>query len=110
MHRQAEPARSNLLFAALGPTRRVIMGDTLLDGFTPDEIEVVFAHEIGHHVFRHIYKLIAVGVLLSAVGFWICDQILRNWAGIGRGGIGYEQLPVASLPLLMFSLTAFSLL
>src|SRR5260370_25724159 len=84
MHRQAEPARSNLLFAALGPTRRVIMGDTLLDGFTADEIEVVFAHEIGHHVYRHIYKLIAVGVLLSAAGFWLCDQILRSSAGIGE--------------------------
>jgi STE24 endopeptidase len=110
MDLSSETAKANAMLAGLGRTRRVIMGDTLLDGFTSDEIEVVFAHEIGHHVYRHIYKLIAVGVILSAVGFWICDQILRRWAGIGPGGIGYDQLPVASLPLLMFSLTVFSLL
>jgi STE24 endopeptidase len=110
MDLSSETAKANAMLAGLGRTRRVIMGDTLLDGFTSDEIEVVFAHEIGHHVYRHIYKLIAVGVLLSAAGFRICDQILRSWTGIGAGGIAYNQLPVASLPLLMFSLTVFSLL
>jgi STE24 endopeptidase len=110
MDLSSETAKANAMLAGLGRTRRVIMGDTLLDGFTADEIEIVFAHEIGHHVYRHIYKLIAVGVLLSAAGFWICDRILRSWAGIGPGAIGYDQLPVASLPLLMFSLTVFSLL
>lgn len=110
MDLSSETAKANAMLAGLGRTRRVIMGDTLLDGFTADEIEVVSAHEIGHHVYRHIYKLIAVGVLLSAAGFWICDQILQSWAGIGSNGTGYKQLPVASLPLLMFSLTVFSLL
>ena len=47
------------MLAGLGRTRRVLLGDTLLAGFTPDEIEVIFAHEIGHHVFRHIRKIIA---------------------------------------------------
>ena len=138
MDLSSETAKANAMLAGLGRTRRVIMGDTLLDGFTADEIEVVFAHEIGHHVYRHIYKLIAIGVLLSAAGFWICDQILRNWTGIGEPVVArapdrdtattdlrsdrwqgretlpqpasYDQLPVASLPLLMFSLTVFSLL
>jgi STE24 endopeptidase len=110
MDLSSETTKANAMLAGLGRTRRVIMGDTLLDGFSADEIEVVFAHEIGHHVYRHIYKLIAVGVLLSAAGFWICDQILRSWASIGADGISYNQLPVASLPLLMFSLTVFSLL
>jgi STE24 endopeptidase len=75
------------MLAGLGRTRRVIMGDTLLDGFTPDEIEVVFAHEIGHHVHRHIWKLIALGVLLSAIGFWTCDRTLSAWAGIGHPAV-----------------------
>jgi STE24 endopeptidase len=83
MDLSSETAKANAMLAGLGRTRRVIMGDTLLDGFTPDEIEVVFAHEIGHHVHRHIWKLIALGVLLSAIGFWTCDRILSAWAGIG---------------------------
>jgi STE24 endopeptidase len=110
MDLSSETTKANAMLAGLGRTRRVIMGDTLLDGFTADEIEVVFAHEVGHHVHRHIYKLIALGVVLSAVGFWTCDFVLRAWAGIGPGGLTYNQLPVASLPLLMLWLTGFSLL
>jgi STE24 endopeptidase len=138
MDLSSETAKANAMLAGLGRTRRVIMGDTLLDGFTADEIEVVFAHEVGHHVHRHIYKLIAIGVVLSAVGFWTCDSVLRAWAGIGAPGAArspdrdagngdlrsgdvarsgdrlqrartYDQLPVASLPLLMLWLTGFSL-
>jgi STE24 endopeptidase len=109
MDLSSETAKANAMLAGLGHTRRVIMGDTLLDGFTADEIEVVFAHEVGHHVHRHIYKLIAIGVILSAVGFWTCDFVLRAWAGIGPGGLTYDQLPVSSLPLLMLWLTGFSL-
>jgi STE24 endopeptidase len=110
MDLSSETAKANAMLAGLGRTRRVIMGDTLLDGFTADEIEVVFAHEVGHHVHRHIYKLIALGGMLSAVGFWTCDFVLRAWAGIGPDGLMYDQLPVASLPLLMLWLTGFSLL
>lgn len=109
MDLSSETAKANAMLAGLGRTRRVIMGDTLLDGFTPDEIEVVFAHEIGHHIHRHIRKLIAVGAILSAAGFWLADQILRRWAGIAPGGTAYNELPVASLPLVMLWLTAFGL-
>jgi len=103
-----ETVKANAMLAGLGRTRRVMLGDTLLTGFTPEEIEVVFAHEIGHHVFRHIYKLIAAGILYSAAGFWICDRLLlvsvAHWDG------NYRTLPVASLPLLMLILTIFALL
>ncbi len=58
-----------------GRTRRVLMGDTLLDQFSPDEIEVIFAHEIGHHVFRHIRKMIVTGLIYSVIGFWVCDRV-----------------------------------
>ena len=53
-----ETVKANAMLAGLGRTRRVLLGDTLLNGFSPDEIEVIFAHEIGHHVFRHIRKMI----------------------------------------------------
>ena len=103
-----ETVKANAMLAGLGRTRRVLLGDTLLTGFTPEEIEVVFAHEIGHHIFRHIYKMIAAGILYSAAGFWICDRLLlvavAHWDG------NYRTLPVASLPLLMLILTVFALL
>ena len=40
----AETAKANAMLAGVGRTRRVLMGDTLLDQFTPDEIEVLFSH------------------------------------------------------------------
>ncbi|HEY4231810.1 MAG TPA: M48 family metalloprotease, partial [Lacipirellulaceae bacterium] len=72
----ADTKKANAALAGLGRTRRVLMGDTLLEEFTPDEIEVIFAHEIGHHVYRHITKMIATGVVTSLVGFWLCDRVL----------------------------------
>ena len=86
-----------------------MLSDTLLDGFTLDEIEVIFAHEIGHHVFRHIRKMILAGLLYSAAGFWICDRLLALWMK-GAGGLDYALLPVWMLPLVMLILTLFAML
>ena len=60
-----ETVKANAMLAGLGRTRRVLLGDTLLDGFTPEEIEVIFAHEIGHHVFHHIRKMHCGGRVLQ---------------------------------------------
>ena len=78
MDLSAETVKANAMLAGLGRTRRVLLGDTLVQGFSPDEIEVVFAHEIGHHVLHHIRKTIALGVVFSAAGFWICDRLLAR--------------------------------
>jgi STE24 endopeptidase len=106
-----ETVKANAMLAGLGHTRRVLLGDTLLGGFTPDEIEVIFAHEIGHHVFHHIRKIILAGLLYSAAGFWICDLLLKMWVGHhGVTPFDYAHLPVETLPLLLLILTVFSLL
>jgi STE24 endopeptidase len=101
----ADTKKANAALAGLGHTRRVLMGDTLLEEFTPDEIEVIFAHEIGHHVYRHITKMIAAGVVTSLLGFWICDRVLVWWAGIPTAA----DAPTRTLPLVMFTLTVFTL-
>src|SRR5205085_10462689 len=49
MDLSAMTRKANAGLAGLGRTRRVLLGDTLLNEFSPDEIEVVFAHEVGHH-------------------------------------------------------------
>ncbi len=106
-----ETAKANAMLTGLGRTRRVLMGDTLLDEFSPDEIEVIFAHEIGHHVFGHIRKMIVTGVLYSIVGFWVCDRILLAWAQNHYGpAVDAHQLPPGTLPLLMLVLSVFGLL
>jgi STE24 endopeptidase len=103
----AETVKANAMLAGLGRTRRVLLGDTLLEKFTPEEIEVIFAHEVGHHVFRHMIKLLAAGVLYSALGFWLCDRLLAAWVESVQGVFAYPQLPVFALPMLMLLLMLF---
>lgn len=102
----ADTVKANAMLAGLGRTRRVLMGDTLLERFSPEEIEVIFAHEIGHHVHRHIPKMIATGVVYSLAGFWLLDRLLVWWAGVSTAA----DAPVSSLPLVMFAMSAFGLL
>lgn len=103
-----ETVKANAMLAGVGRTRRVIMGDTLLEHFSPDEIEVIFAHEIGHHVFHHIRKQLFAGIIYSAAGFLVCDRILAVWLHATTGAFEYSELPVYVLPLLMFILTMFA--
>ena len=102
----ADTVKANAMLAGLGRTRRVLMGDTLLEKFSPDEIEVIFAHEIGHHVHRHIPKMIAAGVVFSLVGFWLLDRLLVWWTGVPTAA----EAPTSSLPLVMFAMSVFGLL
>jgi STE24 endopeptidase len=80
-----------------------------LNHFTPDEIAVVFAHEIGHHVFRHVRKMLVMGLVVSVAGFWICDRLLpalpaESWWP------DYGKLPVSTLPGILLILTLFGML
>jgi STE24 endopeptidase len=107
LHLSADTRKANAALAGLGRTRRVLLGDTLLDQFTPEEIEVVFAHEVGHHVYRHLPKMVVVSVVLAAAGFWLVDVVLRSAAG----ALHYPSFDdPAALPLLILVLTVFGLL
>jgi STE24 endopeptidase len=102
-----ETKKANAALAGLGRTRRVLLGDTLLSEFTPEEIDVVFAHELGHHVHRHLPKMIAVEIVLSAAGLWLADRALHALApALGYAG----PTDPAALPLLLLVLSAFALL
>jgi STE24 endopeptidase len=107
LHLSAETRKANAALAGLGRTRRVLLGDTLLDQFTPEEIEVVFAHEVGHHVFHHLPKMVVLSVVLSTVGFWLVDCVLRALAE----SLGYRSFDdPAALPLVLLVLTIFGLI
>jgi STE24 endopeptidase len=106
LHLSAETKKANAALTGLGRSRRVLLGDTLLEQFTPEEIEVVFAHELGHHVYGHIRKMVAISVVLTAGGLWLADVVLRHAAP----ALGYSGLAdPAALPLLLLVLTLFGL-
>ena len=101
--------KANAALTGLGATRRIILADTLLDNYSSDEIEAVLAHELGHHVHRHILKSIFVQAAITLFGFWAA-----NWAlhyAVDRQLFEFVQVSdFANLPLLGLVATVLSFL
>jgi len=98
--------KANAALTGLGATRRIILADTLLENYTPDEIEAVLAHELGHHVHRHILKSIGVQALVTFVGFWLASEVLQYAVDSARWFEGLSDF--ATLPLLILVFSALS--
>jgi STE24 endopeptidase len=100
--------KANAALTGLGNTRRIILADTLLDNFSADEIEAVLAHELGHHVHRHIFKSIAVQAITTFVGFWAANLALHY--SVDRLHMFETLSDFANLPLLVLVSTLLSFL
>lgn len=98
---------ANAALTGIGNTRRIILGDTLISEFAPDEIEAVLAHELGHQVHRDIPFLIAFGTLSTLIGFYLAS-LAMNWAVVAFGFTGVRD--VAALPALGLVLGAYGLI
>ncbi len=98
---------ANAAVTGIGNTRRIILGDTLLNEFTPDEIETVLAHELGHQVHRDILFLIAFGTTSTLVGLFLAS-LAMNWAVRAFGFAGISD--IAGLPALGLTLGIYGLL
>lgn len=70
---------ANAALTGIGNTRRIVLGDTLINEFSTDEIETVLAHELGHHVHRDIPVLITLGTLSTTLSLFLASLAL-NWA------------------------------
>jgi len=99
--------KANAALTGLGSTRRIILADTLLDNYAPEEIEAVLAHELGHHVHRHILKSIFVQAGTTLLGFWAANWVLHYAVDHHM----FEELSdFANMPLLAITATVLSLL
>ena len=100
--------KANAALTGLGNTRRIILADTLLENYSADEIEAVLAHELGHHVHRHILKSIAVQAGITLVGFWAANWVLHY--AVDRTHMFVTVSDFANLPLLVLVATVLSFL
>jgi STE24 endopeptidase len=100
--------KANAALTGLGNTRRIILADTLLENYSADEIEAVLAHELGHHVHRHILKSIAVQAVVTLVGFWAANWVLHY--AVERTHMFETVSDFANLPLLVLVSTVLSFL
>jgi STE24 endopeptidase len=92
--------RANAALVGTGRTRRIIVSDTLLAAYSDDEIEVILAHEIGHHVHRDIFVALTVESVLLVVAFYAAAVALATaWQPLGFYGPG----DIAALPLLVLA-------
>jgi len=99
--------KANAALTGLGRTRRIILADTLLDNYAPEEIEAVLAHELGHHFHRHILKSIFVQAGITFLGFWAANWVLHYAVDHHM----FEELSdFANLPLLVLVSAVLSLL
>jgi len=95
MSKQTKAA--NAALTGIGNSRRIVIGDTLVNEFTTDEIETVLAHELGHQVHRDIPVLVTFGILSTTPGLYLASLGL-NWA-ISTFGFT-SPADVAALPAL----------
>jgi STE24 endopeptidase len=94
-------SQANAYAVGFGPSRRVVLWSTMLDGtFSDAEVRVVLAHEIGHHSSKHIPKGIAWFALFALPGAWVLMRITRR-----RGGMG----EAAAIPLALLVVAAIQL-
>ncbi len=107
-HLSEKSKKANAALTGLGTTRRIILADTLLDNYSDDEIEAVLAHELGHHVHRHILKSIVVQAGITLFGFWLANEVL-NYA-VERRHMFEQMSDFANLPLLILVSAVLSLL
>jgi STE24 endopeptidase len=76
--------RASAALVGAGTTRRILLSDTLLASYSDDEIEVVLAHEMGHHVHRHMLKAGVVELILLLAGFRLAAAALdASWRWLG---------------------------
>jgi len=100
--------KANAALTGLGATRRIILADTLLQNYSDDEIEAVLAHELGHHVHKHILKSIAVQAGITLLGFWAANTVLHY--AMERSHLFETMSDFANLPLLVLVSTVLSFL
>lgn len=89
--------KANAAFTGLGKTKRIILGDTLLNNYSRDEIETVIAHELGHYKHKHILKNILFGTAASFLTFYIISisyKVSLSWFDLK------SITQIAAIPLL----------
>jgi STE24 endopeptidase len=89
--------KANAAFTGIGKSKRILLGDTLLENYTKDEIETVIAHELGHYKKKHIIKNILIGTASSFLTLFLIAYLYEH----SLSWFGFNLInQVAAIPLL----------
>ena len=99
--------KANAALAGMGNTRRILLSDTLLAEYSDDEIEVILAHELAHHVHKDIWTSVVFDTCLTFAGFFAAHLALQRGAALFElNGIADP----AGVPVLLLTAGAVGLL
>jgi len=100
-HVSGDTSQANAFAFGIGPSAKIVLWDTLLDGrFTDREVDVVMAHELGHHSSDHIAKTLGWFALFALPGALVLMLATRR-----RGGMGEPS----AVPLALLAVAAWGL-
>lgn len=102
-----ETKKANAAVIGLGKTRRIILWDTLTSTYTNEEIEMILAHEFGHHVLKHMPKLLMFNLFSIFGSLFLVNVLLSKLIGVFWLANIYD---IAGLPLILLILFLFSLI
>ena len=110
VNKSVDTNETNAYVTGIGSTKRIVLWDTTLEKFTPDQILAVLGHEMGHFVLDHVWQGVMFGIAGLLVALWLVHRsagwVLLRFAS--RSGV-WKLADVASLPLLMLLLQGFAL-
>ena len=99
--------KANAAFTGIGKSKRVIIGDTLIDNFNQEEIDAILSHELGHFKLKHLWKMMALGTTVTFIGLYVVSLVYLKSVSVWDFD-GITQL--AALPLLALLLGVYGFL
>jgi STE24 endopeptidase len=107
MDLSSKTTTANAALMGLGNTRQIVLGDTLLEDYSEDEIETILAHELGHHVHRDVETGILVESVTTLLALWLANMVLRG----GLAAFGFDGIAdIAAFPLFGLILGLFAVM
>jgi len=103
-----QSSHDNAYVAGLLGTQRIVLYDTLLAAYTPEEIEFVMGHEMGHYVLNHVWKGTAFAAVVIVTGFFLLHRMLGRTVLSLAPRLGFATLSsIAAVPLFLLFVSAF---
>jgi STE24 endopeptidase len=97
----------NAFFTGFGPSKRIVLFDTIIASLSAEEIEAVLAHELGHFKLKHIVKRMLTMLLTSLIGFAVIGWLVAQPWFTAAFGLA-SGLPLGGLILALLVLPPFT--
>lgn len=103
-----QSSKVNAYVTGLLNTKRIVLYDTLIKGFTYNEIKFVMGHEMGHYLMKHIWWGLGLMVFYLVAVLWLIEKSIHSLLHRWRHAFRFERMEdIASLPLVLALLSVF---